>query len=207
MFTGIIQQLGTVVSIDPSANGMRLCIDGGDWLHSPQMGESIAVDGCCLTLAVPAEQVGRAAGAALMWFDVVPQTLRMTTLGVIKPGDPVNLERAVTASTLIGGHIVQGHIDGVGVVKQVLKGSDEWRVRVEPPESLMDVIVDKGSIAINGVSLTVAHADSKWFEVALIPTTLKLTNLNSLREGMKVNLEGDYIAKTVVSWLRRQQSG
>ena len=204
MFTGIIQHLGTVSSIEPGAGGSTLRIDAGRWSHTPQVGESIAINGCCLTL-VP-DETDCTASQSMLRFDVVPQTLRSTTLGMLKGGDAVNLEHAVTASTLMGGHFVQGHVDGVGVVTAANTDSGEWRVRIEPLASLMEVIVDKGSIAVDGVSLTVASVGSNWFEVALIPTTLKLTNLNKLRVGSKVNLEGDCIAKTVVSWLKKNQS-
>jgi riboflavin synthase len=203
MFTGIIEHLGTVASVEPGAGVATLRIDAGRWSHTPQPGESIAINGCCLTVAP--DGADGTESPSMLRFDVVPQTLRLTTLGLLKPGDQVNLEHAVTSSTLMGGHIVQGHIDGVGVVMQLINDRDDWRMRIEPPHSLMDLIVDKGSIAVHGVSLTVACVGASWFEVALIPTTLKLTNLSGLRAAAKVNLEADYIAKTVVNWLKRNQ--
>jgi riboflavin synthase alpha subunit len=179
--------------------GCALRIDKCGWAHRPEHGASIAVNGCCLTVVSPPGAIGQD-----LCFHVVHQTLRVTTLGDLRPGDVVNLEHAVTASTLLGGHIVQGHVDGVGRVMRIVRGQGDHRVRVEPPDvAAMALIVDKGSIAVRGVSLTVAQAGESWFEVALIPTTLDLTNLGDLREGDRVNLEYDYIAKVVANWLQR----
>ena len=196
MFTGIVQHLGRVISIEKVSFGKILSIDAQCWSHRPELGQSIAVDGCCLTIA-PNSADG------LLCFDVIHPTLNITSLGSIKVGDLVNLEHAVTPTTMLGGHVVQGHIDGLGTVLGVMSDESQCRLRVEPPSPLMDHIVSKGSIAINGVSLTVAEVGDDWFEVALIPTTLKLTNLAGLRPGDKVNLETDYVAKVVVNWLRR----
>ena len=158
-------------------------------------GESISVSGCCLTL-ISAE---RASGERQqLAFDVVHQTLRLTTLARLLPARRVNLERAATPTTLLGGHIVQGHVDGIGEVVDVGSGDGgEHRVRIKPPPNLMRYISDKGSIAIDGVSLTVASIDDGTFEVALIPTTLALTTLGDLRQGDFVNLEADALAKLV----------
>lgn len=191
MFTGIVEQIGTVAGVEPTAAGVRLLIDPGPWAHRPEPGESIAVSGCCLTLAEPA-------GDSLA-FDAIPETLAKTTIGALNPGDRVNLEHAMRADALVGGHFVQGHVDGVGeVVLVVRKG--EHRVRVRPPADLMRFVAPKGSVTIDGVSLTVADLDvgEGWFEVALIPTTLELTTLAGLKAGSRVNLEADMIAKTVV---------
>lgn len=163
----------------------------------PIHGESIAVNGCCLTIADTSEP-------GCLIFDVVNQTLAATTLGTLSRGDRVNLEHAVTPTTLMGGHIVQGHIDAVGTVHHVDQSSGAWRVRIDVPRQLMEAIVEKGSIAVDGVSLTVAAAGDTWFDVALIPTTLRDTTLISLTQGMRVNLETDYLAKTVVNWLQRR---
>jgi riboflavin synthase len=133
------------------------------------------------------------------------QTLSVTTLGELRGGDRVNLEHAVTPTGMLGGHVMQGHVDGVGLVRQALRSADGHRLRIAPPTpQAMRLIVDKGSIAVNGVSLTVAAVGDDWFDVALIPTTLALTNLGSLREGDQVNLEYDYLAKVVVNWLERR---
>jgi riboflavin synthase len=199
MFTGIIQQMGTVASLTRVDFGARLVIDPAQWHHRPSLGDSIAVSGCCLTVADDPSVSGALA------FDVIAQTLKMTTLGQLVPGQPVNLEHAATASTLLGGHIVQGHVDGVGSIARVQHDSAQCTVRIQPPAELMDYIVDQGSIAVDGVSLTVAAAGNDWFEVALIPTTLRLTTLGQARAGQRLNLEADSVAKTVVSWLRRMR--
>lgn len=200
MFTGLVQQLGKMVTLERVAFGAAMTIDPRGWRHRPVVGESIAVNGCCLTVAAmqPDDRLR---------FDVIHQTLEATTLGELLPGDDINLEHAVTPVTLLGGHIVQGHVDGVGVVTLVKADPEQWRVRIEPPPELMDSIIERGSIAVQGVSLTLATVGDGWFEVALIPTTLDLTNLARLKSGCRVNLETDYIAKTVVTWLRRQRNG
>ncbi len=200
VFTGLVQAVGTVVSIVRVPIGMRLLVDTGGWGHAPGVGESISVGGCCLTVA------GRVGGG--LAFDVVPETMARTTLGRLAAGSRVNLEHSVTAATLMGGHIVQGHVDGVGEVLTTVRDG-EHRVRVRPRRSdamlgdLMQYITPKGSVVVDGVSLTVAAIGDDWFEVALIPTTLAQTTLGELREGSECNLETDVIAKTVVSWLRR----
>ena len=142
-----------------------------------------------------------------MSFDVVPQTLRNTTLGDLSRGDRVHMEAAATPTTLLGGHVMQGHIDGVGVVNEIVKNDGEWRIRITPPNELMSQIVQRGSIAIDGVSLTLAEVGDEDFTVALIPTTLEKTTLRELRIGSRVNLETDYIAKIVAHWLERREGG
>jgi riboflavin synthase len=202
VFTGLIQHIGTVASIDRTEAAARLAIEAPQWGYLASHGESIAVNGCCLTMTETSPS-GQPSGNTLR-FDVIAQTLAATNLGTLKVGDRVNLEHAVTPSSLLGGHIVQGHVDGVGTVVQTADMPGEWRVRVEPPQPLLDAIIEKGSIAINGVSLTIATLGTHWFEVALIPTTLRDTTLGELAVGSLVNLETDYIAKTVVHWLSRQ---
>lgn len=206
MFTGLIEAVGVVREIkqrgstpsDPALHVMRLLIERGSWPHAPELGESISINGCCLTLAAP---LGDHAGA--MAFDAVPQTLSLTTLGTLKAGSRVNLEKSATLSTLLGGHVVQGHVDGVGRITRVQRGED-WRIRITPPPHLMEFMTPKGSITIEGVSLTLATVDvpGGWIEVALIPTTLAKTTLQSLAEGDGVNIEADAMAKTIVHWLK-----
>ena len=196
MFTGIVQHKGSVRSIEPAEGGVVLRIDLGAWSHTPETGSSISVNGCCLTVTED-----EAAGEVR--FDVVPETLARTTLGSLRVGDPVNLEHAVTPTTLLGGHVVQGHIDGVGVVTEVMRGG-EWRVHVEPPAELLECIIEKGSIAVDGVSLTVAARTATGFEVALIPETLAKTTLGQADLDTRVNIETDYLARTVIHWLRQQ---
>ena len=182
--------------MEPCDFGQSLDIEPGDWDHRPACGDSISVNGCCLTVA-------RTAATGRLGFDVIRQTLGVTTLGGLAAGTPVNLEPAVTPQTMLSGHIVQGHVDGVGAVARVTAEAGERRVRIEPPPALMEFVVDKGSIAIDGVSLTVAALGDSWFEVALIPTTIDLTTLGRLAQGDTVNIEADYIVKAVVSWLKK----
>ncbi len=206
MFTGIVQHRGLVAEIQSTDFGCRLAVDSRQWPHRPAPGESIAVNGCCLTSTAPTDHPEPSSGDDLLRFDVTHQTLGLTTLGELVAGDPVNLEPAVTATTLLGGHVVQGHIDGVGVVAAVESTGSDRRMRIEPPQELMEYVIPRGSIAVDGVSLTVAEVGESFFEVALIPTTLDLTTLGQAEQGQRVNLETDYLVKTVVHWLRRQHT-
>lgn len=199
MFTGIIRLRGSVVSARPLANrAIRLAIrpDAPGFPIKPALGDSIAVDGCCLTVATPAGPDGT------LEFDVIPETQNKTTLGRLGGGDDVHLEQAASASTLLDGHIVQGHVDGRAAIISVFSFG-EWRIRLAPPQPLLQYIIPKGSVTLAGVSLTVADVrpDEGWFEVALIPITMDLTKLASLQAGDDVNLECDAMAKTVVHWL------
>lgn len=200
MFTGLIERTGRIAAIEPSPAGKTLLVDAGGWGKGFEHGESIAVSGCCLTLA---PEPGAGTDEGLLRFDVVPETLAKTTLGSLQPGATVNLERSATASTLLGGHVVQGHVEGVGVVRRILT-SPEWRVTIEAPTDLMACVTPKGSIAVEGVSLTIAAADveRRTFDIALIPTTLEKTTLRELVVGSRVNLETDILARTVVHYLR-----
>ncbi len=206
MFTGIVRRVGVVVETGPAPFGRTLVLDPGDWEHVPRPGDSIAVNGCCLTVArrTRASALKRTGDGRVLAFDVVRQTLDATALEDLRAGDLVNLEPPITPATPLGGHLVQGHIDGVGTVTRVVDTPSERRLRIALPEALADLVVEKGSIAVDGVSLTVASLGDAWFEVALIPTTIQCTTLGRLEKGRRVNLETDYIVKTVVSWLKRQ---
>ncbi len=197
MFTGLVRHVGTVVAVEPAGEGATLRIDATGWDLRPEPGDSIAVDGCCLTLAEPPAE-GRP------WrFDVVRQTLALTSLGDLVAGDRVNLEPSCTAETLLGGHLVQGHVEATGEVLAVERGDGSWRMRLSLPERLADRVVDQGSIAVAGTSLTVAGTGPGWFEVALIPTTLEETTLGDLEPGDRANLETDVVARMVIAWLER----
>ncbi len=197
MFTGLIQRVGRIQEMIPTAEGRRLVIDAGGWPESPLSGESICVSGVCLTLLDPA------ARCDAIQFDVIEETLQRSALGELRKGDSVNLERSVTPTTLMGGHVVQGHVDGVGVVMEVQSDPADWRVRIKALADLMDCIAPKGSITVDGVSLTIATVANDSFEIALIPTTLEETTLDGLTVGARCNLETDILARTVVHWLRR----
>ncbi len=199
MFTGIVAVKGQVKSLVRNPFGLRLTIDRSHWdtgAYRIAKGDSVAVSGVCLTVV---ESDGQT-----LCFDVIAETLEKTSLGERVQGGAVNLEHALTAATPMGGHFVQGHVDGVGVITEVTSTPQEWRVRVKPPTELMDYVVPKGSITIDGVSLTIAALGKEDFEVALIPTTLDITTLGSAKVGERVNLEADIVAKTIVHWLRRQ---
>ncbi|MBL8745571.1 MAG: riboflavin synthase [Phycisphaerae bacterium] len=196
MFTGLVQARGRVERLVASPAGVSLRVGAAAWGHRPSLGESIAVNGVCLTVA---EDVG---SDGTMRFDVVSETLSKTTLGRLREGAEVNLEHACRADSLLGGHIVQGHVDGVGRVAEVRGDAGDWRMEIELDAGLMPFIVPKGSVCVEGVSLTIASVADKSFGVALIPTTLEKTTLATLRAGDGVNIETDVVAKTVVNYLR-----
>jgi len=195
MFTGLIQHCGVVVDRRPSETGASLTVDTAGWSHRPQPGDSIAVNGCCLTVAATA---AGDTSAPTVRFDVVDETLQRTTLNRLQPASHVNLEHAATPETMLGGHIVQGHVDGCGTVISFDHNDGQCRLRIAPPDELHPYIIEKGSITVDGVSLTIAGLHDDRFEVALIPTTLERTTLAQLSAGDAVNLEADYIAKIVV---------
>ncbi len=199
MFTGIIEEQGVVTAIDPSGDGVRLAVRAPLAVSDAQRGDSISISGVCLTVT---DQTPEGFTA-----DVMKQTLDMSTLGTLSVGSPVNVERALATHTRLGGHIVQGHVDGTGEVLEVRPG-EQWRVlRVSLPADLAPLVVDKGSITVQGVSLTVsdvsdADASSHWFEISLIPETLEVTTLGALAPGDRVNLETDILARHVQRLLR-----
>lgn len=188
MFTGIVEDLGTVEAIDHLSAAARLTISGRA-LDDVRPGDSVAVNGVCLTAAEVRDDGFTA--------DVMDETLRRSTLGGLTAGDPVNLERAVTPATRLGGHIVQGHVDGVGTVA-ARRSSDHWdEVDIDLPADLAKYVVAKGSITFDGVSLTVASLDGAQVTVSLIPQTLARTTLGSRIVGDAVNVEVDVLAKYV----------
>jgi len=189
MFTGIVEELGTVVSVTPVADGARVVIAATTVLDGAALGDSIAVDGCCLTVV----ELGDGRWAA----DAVTETLDRTALGRLTAGDPVNLERPVRVDDRLGGHIVQGHVDGVGTIVRRTP-SEHWEVvEIAMPAGLSRYLVDKGSITVDGVSLTVVEARDDAFTVSLIPETLARTTLGLKQAGDLVNLEVDVLAKHV----------
>lgn len=199
MFTGLVQHVGTILSSLPVPAGRRILVDPAGWTHHPAVGDSIAVAGCCLTVA----DLPDGPGGALA-FDAVPLTLARTTLADWKTGRRVNLEHAATASTLLGGHLVQGHADGVGRVRWRNTLPGERRLRIATDASISECIAPRGSVCVDGVSLTVAEAlpAERAFEVVLVPTTLAKTTLAGLSDDDAVNIETDAIAKQVVQFLK-----
>ena len=200
MFTGIVEEVGTLVVREEQADSAVLRIRARRVLEGVALGDSIAVNGVCLT--VTGIEPDGADGAAVWSTDVMAETLGRSSLGAAVAGQPVNLERAVTPHTRLGGHLMQGHVDGVGHVVARAPGEHWEVVRIALPPELARYVVEKGSIGVDGVSLTVSavsvvDANQPWFEVSLIPTTLRETTLGARAPGETVNLEVDVIAKYV----------
>jgi riboflavin synthase len=196
MFTGIIEQLGSVKSLEANDEGGTLRIDlskNPEIARGMKLGDSIAVNGCCLTVVD--------FGKKFFSADLSGETLRRTSLGEMKPGDPVNLERPLAAGTRLGGHFVQGHVDGVGRVTALTPEGENWWLSVRVPECLRRYVAEKGSLAIAGISLTVARWQDGVASIAVIPFTYQHTNVHSLTGGSGVNLEVDILAKYVESLL------
>ena len=201
MFTGIVEELGTVASLEDQGDAVRLTVRGPLVTGDVGLGDSIAVNGCCLTVVSTSSTSGDSStgGDADDSFtaDVMHETLAKTSLGALEPGSQVNLERAVTATTRLGGHIVQGHVDGTGTVVRRTP-SEHWEVvEIALPNELERYLVAKGSITVDGISLTVVEVGPESFTVSLIPETLARTTLGSRQPGDIVNLEVDVIAKYV----------
>ena len=194
MFTGIVEELGTVEDIEDQGDAVRLSVRGPLVVSDAAPGDSIAVNGCCLTVVAHDDKVFTA--------DVMRETLDKTSLGDFRPGTRVNLERAVTAEKRLGGHIVQGHVDGTGEIRSRTP-SEHWEiVEIGLPGGIGRYLVDKGSITVDGVSLTVVTATDDGFTVSLIPETLARTTLGLKQPGETVNLEVDVIAKHVEKLVR-----
>ncbi len=189
MFTGIVREVGRVAVANGGADGVALRVEAPATAATTAVGDSVAIDGICLT----AEQVED----GVIVFHAVPGTLRCTTLGRFVVGDRVNVEPALRSGEPLGGHIVQGHVDGVGAVRSVAVEGEGARVVVEAPAEILGHCVEKGSITLDGVSLTVADVGPDTFSVALIPHTLAVTTLGALVAGSAVNLESDVLAKHV----------
>ncbi len=189
MFTGIIEELGKISSLTTHSSGAEIKISASIVTNDTNEGDSIAVNGVCLT-ALDVKPNGFTA-------DVSQETLDKSTLGKLKSGAKVNLERAVTPTTRLGGHIVQGHVDSRGKFVSATQSGDFWTVRVSFPKEIGQYLVYKGSISVEGISLTIAELGADFFEIAVIPKTWELTNLSSLKAGDEVNLEADVIAKYV----------
>lgn len=190
MFTGIVEEIGEVLAVELLDGGTdsRLHVRGPLAASDAQLGDSIAVAGVCLTVtSLP--------GDGTFTADVMPETLRFTTLGDLAPGDPVNLERSLRADSRLGGHVVQGHVDGVGTVRSRKPGPRWDEIEIELPRELAPLVARKGAITVDGVSLTVTDVAGDAFGISLIPTTLERTTLGAAAPGTRVNLETDVLAK------------
>ncbi len=198
MFTGIIEETGYIKSIVAGADGKYLEVSAKRTLCGIKLGDSIAVDGCCLTVTEAGDKSFKAC--------VSSETLERSIIGLYSIGQKVNLERAMIANGRLDGHLVQGHVDGVGSVVSVVNRKNTVFVKISVQECLTDFFVEKGSVAVNGVSLTVSGTDRNIFEVSLIPFTLDKTNISDLKRGSKVNIETDIIGKYVVNMMKEKQS-
>ncbi len=187
MFTGLVERTGTVAAVTPREGGLRLEVRAPGWQDELRVGDSVAVNGCCLTVVGVARE-----GFA---FDVVPESVQRTVLGLLAPGDAVNLERPLRLADRLGGHLVQGHVDGVGRVLEVRAEGEGRRIAFEVPAPLARFVAEKGSIALDGVSLTVAACDGARCEVAFIPHTLEVTVAGRYAPGTRVNVEVDLMAR------------
>jgi len=194
VFTGIVEELGEVVGVEELQDASRLTVRGPLVTADAGHGDSIAVNGVCLTVVDSRDGEFTA--------DVMAETLKRSSLGALAVGSPVNLERAVRVGERLGGHVVQGHVDGTGALVSVTPDRHWTVVRVSLPDGLARYVVEKGSITVDGVSLTVSALDADWFEVSLIPTTLALTTLGRKGAGDPVNLEVDVLAKHVEKLLQ-----
>ena len=199
MFTGIVEELGRVAAVEERPAGRRLWIAASTVLEGAAVGDSIAHAGCCLTVVAIAD--GRYA------VEAVPETLRLTTLGEWREGDAVNLERSLRLEQRLGGHLVQGHVDGVGEVLDVRPEGDGRRVVLAVPADLRRFVAHKGSLSVDGVSLTVAALTDTGCEIAYIPHTLAVTSAGDYRPGRRVNLEVDLLARYAVRWLEVSGGG
>ncbi len=189
MFTGIVRERGRVAAIEGGPDGVRLRVEAPRTGAEVAVGDSVSISGCCLT----AVEVGDGS----IVFDAVPETLRRTSLGRLEPGAEVNLEPALRAGEPLGGHYVQGHVDGVGRIRSAEREGESLRVWIEAPAEVLRYCVEKGSIAVEGVSLTVSELAEDAFAVALVPHTLAATTLTAPEPGREVNLEADVLAKYV----------
>lgn len=193
MFTGLIECVGEVASLNPIRGGVRLALKPGFDTGGVSMGESIAINGVCLTVVEikPAQ----------LSFDVSPETLKSTNLGELRRGGRVNLERAMTMSGRFGGHLVSGHVDGTGVIKSVTPTGEFTYYKISAPPEVLSVSIKKGSITVDGISLTIVDLDDESFTIAIIPHTAGVTTIGAFKTGDRVNLESDMIGKYVARLL------
>lgn len=193
MFTGIVENVGTVLEVASQPSGKRLRIEVGPMAKECDLGASVSVSGVCLTVCARDERS--------LSFDVIPETLAKSTLGSRRPRDAVNLERSLRVGDRLDGHFVQGHVDGTAEVVQVRTSGEEYVVWLRPEPALRPYLIPKGSVAVDGVSLTIADLSDDLFSVALIPTTLERTTLGRLQMRDRVNVETDVVTRTIVHHL------
>jgi riboflavin synthase len=197
MFTGLIEEMGSVRSMVRGSKSVRLTVAANKVLSDVKLGDSIAVNGTCLTVVE--------FSASAFTADVMPETVDRTSLAGLKTGDKVNLERTMAVGDRLGGHIVTGHIDGIGIIQSKRRYDNALIIDIDAPEHVMKYIVEKGSIAIDGISLTVVNHSDTAFTVSLIPHTASITTLGFKKEGDPVNLETDILGKYVERFLKRDE--
>ena len=193
MFTGIVEETGTVEKIATSSQSIRLTLAAGKTAKGARLGDSVAVNGCCLTII----KINRGAHRTNLQFDLLRETWERTNLKTLRIGAAVNLERSLAVGDRLHGHFVTGHIDGVGVIRRFEKRGADWLLEIEPPSEVMRYLVFKGAIAVDGMSLTVAEVTKKAFRVWIIPHTYEVTALRERKVGALVNIEADMLAKYV----------
>ena len=198
MFTGIIEEIGTIEAIQSSSNGKHLTIAGQKVLQDLKSDDSVCVDGVCLTATHVSERTFQATA--------VKETITKSTLGSLRRGTQVNLERALRLSDRLGGHIVQGHVDGIGRVRNVIKKGTGYEISIQLPSSFEKYALEKGSIAVNGISLTIARLDLDHVTVAVIPHTWDQTTMKNLKSGSPVNIEMDFLGKYVERFMPQRES-
>ncbi len=197
MFTGIIEETGTLQAVKTGARSSRLTVKASAVLQDTRTGDSICTQGVCLTVTE--------AGAGFFCADVMPETMKRTTLGLLRPGSPVNLERALKLSDRLGGHLVNGHVDGTGKITGLLEEENAVWITIAADPPVLRYIVEKGSVAIDGISLTVAWVDARSFRVSVIPHTWQVTALSGAKTGDRVNIECDILGKYVEKLCRAGQ--
>ncbi len=189
MFTGIVEETGRVLAFESGEQAWRLVVEADAVAQDVKLGDSVAVNGCCLTVvAIEGQQLS---------FDLLAESVRLTSIQEVGPGGKVNLERALLPTTRMGGHFVSGHVDGMGVIEAIEPRGQDRFFRIKPADGNLKYIVHKGSITVDGISLTVAEVDAHSFSIWLIPHTMEVTNLHTKKSGDRVNLEYDLIAKYV----------
>ncbi|MCA9552126.1 MAG: riboflavin synthase [Myxococcales bacterium] len=198
MFTGIVDHVGTVARVAPGQGGGRTLVVRHGFTSALELGESIAHDGVCLTVV-------RIDGDTF-WVEAGPETLARTTIGALKTGSKINLERAATLSTRLGGHLVQGHVDAVGHIRAVRARENAWDLDVDAPPEVLKMVISQGSVTVDGISLTVTGRSAETFSLSIIPHTWKVTSLADKGVGSAVNVEVDVIARYVLGLLEAQQA-
>jgi len=195
VFTGLVEYIGVVKAVRPLARARKVTIDAGPLMTGAELGQSVSVSGACLTIA--------SVSSAGLVFDVVEETVGRTNLARLGPGDRVNLERALKLGDRVGGHFVEGHVDGLGRLASRRTRGDQVDLKIDVGPELSKYMVPKGSVAVDGVSLTIVEAQVSFFSVCIVPHTIKSTTLGDRRPGDRLNIEGDYLAKLVFHYLEK----